>query len=335
MLARLGFVASVLSENLSTSRTCRLRNATDERIRELIVENLAALDEVTSFLERQRILLYRISSNLIPYASHRVNNVRWWDDYAGSLGRIGARLRALGVRVSTHPGQYTVLNSPQRPIVSAAVSELLYQARLLDALGADTSCKIVVHIGGLYAASERLAMDRFIATAKALPEQVRRRLVVENDDRLFDADEVLEVGRAAGIPVVFDWLHHQANPCQRAVVDVLLEIFQTWTAVDGPPKVHLSSQAKRAPAGAHAAFIDVRDVIAFLHVAPPVPFDCMLEAKEKDRALLKLREELKVHGIIEGHLTNGSAQHRLAPSLRHKRRGDGSGPVARRRDRNI
>ena len=127
MLARLGFVASVLTENLTTSRTCRLRNGTDERLRELIVENLTALDQVASFLERQRIFLYRISSNLIPFASHPVNSIPWWDEYADTLTPIGARLRALGVRISTHPGQYTVLNSPHRSIVSAAVSELVYQ----------------------------------------------------------------------------------------------------------------------------------------------------------------------------------------------------------------
>lgn len=134
MLARLGFVASVLTRNLSTSRTCRLRNATEDRLRELIGENLAALE---------------------PSA------------------RIGARLRVRGVRVSTHPGQYTVLNSPHGSIVSAAVSELAYHARLLDALGADTTCKVVVHIGGLYGASERLAMDRFVARAS----QTARRAV--------------------------------------------------------------------------------------------------------------------------------------------------------------
>jgi UV DNA damage endonuclease len=145
-------------------------------------------------------------------------------------------------------------------------------------------------------------MDRFIASANALPVSVRRRLVVENDDRLFDADEVLEVGRAAGIPVVFDWLHHQANPCGRPIAEVLVEIFQTWSAVDGRPKVHLSSQAPGASVGAHAAMIDIRDVVAFLSVAPAVPFDCMLEAKEKDRALLALRDELKAHGIVESHV---------------------------------
>jgi UV DNA damage endonuclease len=308
MLARLGFVASVLSENLSTSRTCRLRNATDARIRELIVQNLMALDDVVAFLERQRILLYRISSNLIPFASHPVNTIRWWDDYADSFARIGARLRALRVRISTHPGQYTVLNSPHRSIVDAAVAELVYHARMLDAFGAGTTCKIVVHVGGLYGGSKRLATDRFVAAAQALPDVVRRRLLVENDDRLFHADEVLEVARATGIPMVFDWLHHQANPCQRPVADVLEDVFETWTPDDGRPKVHLSSQAAGGPVGAHAAFVDVRDALAFLKLAPARPFDCMLEAKEKDRALLKLRKDLRGRGITEAHLGDGSGE---------------------------
>lgn len=324
MLARLGFVASVLTENLSTSRTCRLRNATAERIGCLIAENLAALDKVTSFLAKRRIYLYRITSNLIPFASHRVNALAWWDDYAGTLGRIGARFRALGIRVSTHPGQYTVLNSPHLPIVKAAESELAYHARLLDSLGMGTSCKIVLHVGGLYSASKRLAMDRFVARARALPEVVRRRLVVENDDRLFNAEEALHVGRAAGLPVVFDWLHHRANPCGQEVSDVLSEIFQTWTKVDGIPKVHLSSQAAGAPPGAHAPFVDVRDVLAFLEMAPPVPFDCMLEAKEKDRALLKLREQLDALGIVEAHVRSvalkGANQHARAVHQRVRNR---------------
>lgn len=308
MLARLGFVASVLAENVSTSRTCRLRNATEDRLRELITENLAALDLVLSFLERHRIHLYRISSNLIPFASHPVNTIPWWDEYAETFTRLGARIRRVGIRVSTHPGQFTVLNSPHASIVRAAVAELIYHARLLDALGTDASCKIVVHVGGLYAGSEEAAMDRFVSTAKGLPRAVLRRLVVENDDRLFDAEEVLHVGRQVRVPVVFDWLHHRANPCRRAISEVLPEIFATWKRADGPPKVHLSSQASRAPAGAHADYIEPDDLLEFLKVAPPATFDCMLEAKQKDRALLRLRDELGARGIVEGELTAAVAR---------------------------
>jgi UV DNA damage endonuclease len=312
MLARLGFVASVLSEDLSTSRTCRLRNATVSRIRDLIAENLQALDGVVSFLDRHDIRLYRISSNVIPYASHHVNTLAWWDEYAGTLKRLGRRLRRRGIRVSTHPGQYTVLNSPHQPIVRAASAELMYHARLLDALDAAEDCKIVVHVGGLYGDSERVAAGRFVSTVKSLPSPVRRRLVVENDDRLFDADEVLRVGKATSIPVVFDWLHHRANPCARPVSQVLEDIFATWKRHDGRPKIHLSSQAANGPAGAHAEYVNPRDLVEFLAVAPDLPFDCMLEAKQKDRALLRLREELKPYNIEECDLRSDDRAQRAS-----------------------
>ena len=310
MLARLGFVASVLSEDISTSRTCRLKNATRGRLRELIKENLYALGRVVDFLERHEILLYRITSNLIPFASHRVNPIKWWEEFAPELETLGRRFRSLGVRVSTHPGQFTVLNSPTPSIVKAAIAELVYHARLLDALGVDASAKIVVHIGGLYAASEQVAMERFCAVASELPDTVRRRLVVENDDRLFDAEEALSVAQRVGVPVVFDWLHHGANPCRAPLAEVLPAIFQTWKAADGRPKVHLSSQAADGPAGAHAALIDPADALAFFAAAPAQPFDCMLEAKEKDRALLKLRADLRRHRVIEADIPAGKRRAR-------------------------
>jgi UV DNA damage endonuclease len=299
MLARLGFVASVLSEDLSTSRTCRLKNATPSRLRELIAENLATLDRVITFLERHRILLYRITSNLVPFASHPINSITWWQEFAPQLDALGRRFRTHGIRVSMHPGQFTVLNSSSPAIVKAAVSELAYHARLLNAIGADASAKIVLHIGGLYGGSELLAMDRFCAVAADLPPDVRRRLVVENDDRLFDAAEVLSISERIRVPVVFDWLHHTANPCRMPLTEVLPAIFKTWTPEDGRPKVHLSSQAADGPPGAHAEYIKPADAVAFFKALPPQPFDCMLEAKQKDRALLKLRAALRRRAIVE------------------------------------
>jgi UV DNA damage endonuclease len=303
MLHRLGFVASVLSEDISTSRTCRLKNATAVRLRELIEANLEALDRVVTFLIRERIQLYRISSGLIPLASHSINKVRWWETYEKDLARVGARIRQANIRVSMHPGQYTVLNSPHPHIVAASVDELAYHARLLDALGTDATSKLVLHVGGLYGASEQLAMDRFIAVAERLPEAVLRRLVIENDDRLFDADEVLSISRRLGVPVVFDWLHHHANPTERPVREVIADVYRTWTERDGLPKVHLSTQAADAPAGAHADYVKAGDLLAFLDHAPAQPVDCMLEAKKKDIALLRLRKELRRHGVVEATLS--------------------------------
>jgi UV DNA damage endonuclease len=305
VLRHLGFVASVLTEGITTSRTCRLSNATPARLRELTGENLAALDRVLSFLQRENVHLYRISSNLIPFASHAVNRTKWWTEFGADFRHLGSRTKSLGVRVSLHPGQFTVLNSPNPAIVRASFAELRYQARLLDTLGTDTTCRIVLHVGGLYGGSEADAIGRFVKTAETLPREVLSRLVIENDDRLFDADEVLEVSRRLRIPVVFDWLHHLANPCRRPVREVLDDIFASWSPSDGIPKIHMSSQAGDGPPGAHADYVRTDDLLAFMAVAPDVPFDCMLEAKQKDRALLQLREELAARGIHETGVHGG------------------------------
>ena len=303
MLHRLGFVASVLSEDLSTSRTCRLKNATAVRLRELIEANLEALDRVVSFLIRERIYLYRISSGVIPFGSHPINKVPWWKRYERELAALGKRIADAGIRVSMHPGQYTVLNSPRPEIVEASIAELEYHARLLDGLGTDQSSKMVLHIGGLYGGTEQVAMERFSTVAANLPPAVLRRLVVENDDRLFDADEALSVARRLGVPVVFDWLHHQANPTTRPVNEVISDVMASWAAKDGIPKIHLSTQADDGPSGAHADYVDGQDLLDFLVHAPRQPFDCMLEAKKKDLALLRLRKELASHGIREAALS--------------------------------
>ena len=299
MLARLGFVASVLSEGISASRTCRLKNATAARVRELLDENLSALDRIATFLEKEDVHLYRVTSNLVPFASHAVNEVPWWDEFAPRFAAIGGRFRALDVRVSAHPGQYTVLNSPNPQTVRASIAELEYHARMLDGFGTDATSKIVLHVGGLYGGTEAAAMARFEAVARTLSDAVRRRLVLENDDRLFDAEEVLSVAQRLGLPLVFDWLHHHANPCRTPLAELLPAIFATWTADDGRPKVHLSSQSADGPAGAHADFIDPADAEAFFTALPDAPFDCMLEAKEKDRALLRLRADLAGRGVVE------------------------------------
>lgn len=299
MLRHLGYVAIALSLGATTNRTCRLRNVTAERLRALSAANLRDLRRVLHYNVEHDICLYRISSQLIPFASHPVNGIRWWTEFADLLADLAAVIARHRLRVSVHPGQFTVLNSPDPAVVEAAIQELAWHVRLLDALGTDSASKIVVHVGGRYG-SKAAALDRFAAVAAGLPASWRRRLVVENDERLFSAEDVLDLAERTGLPVVFDWLHHTANP-GRGDVSVLIDrCFDTWGPADGPPKVHYSSQAPGGRRGAHADYVDLDDFLAFLRAVPDDrPFDCMLEAKAKDRALLRLRAEMAARGVSE------------------------------------
>jgi UV DNA damage endonuclease len=304
MLRHLGYVVVALSldESASTAQTCRLANATPRRLRALIASNLDNLERVLAFNAANGIRLYRISSDIVPFASHPANTLRWWQSFESRLRRIGAVIRRHRMRVSMHPGQFTVLNSVDPDVVIASVRELVWHARFLDALGTDATSKIVVHVGGM-ADGPEAAIARFVQVARVLAPAVRRRLIVENDERLFTAEHVLTVSRATGLPVVFDWLHHRANPgtarTRAAAARVVAACFDTWRAVDGVPKIHLSSQARGARRGRHGDWVRPSDLLSFLAIAPPRPFDCMIEAKKKELALFRLRRDLAGAGVVE------------------------------------
>jgi len=192
-----------------------------------------------------------------------------------------------------HPGQYTVLNSPREDVVAAAFAELSYHASFMDAMGLGSDSKIVLHVGGVYG-DKATSTRRFRESFENLPANVRRRLVLENDERSYGVEDVLDLCRSLQIPLVFDYLHHRAYSGHEPDTATLREVFKTWAESDGRPKLHYSTQRRGARKGAHADMVDAKDFLHFLNFLPGGNVDVMLEAKAKDKALLKLRRDL--HG---------------------------------------
>ena len=161
MLRRLGYAFVCLSVEDSSPRGTILRNATPERLRTLTAANLTRLHRVLDFNVARVVRMFRLSSDIVPFGSHPVNTIAWWDEFAEPLAHIGEQIRTSGIRVSMHPGQYTVLSSPDPRILDAARADLVFHARVLDALGTDARHKIVVHVGGAYS-DKAAALDRWI-----------------------------------------------------------------------------------------------------------------------------------------------------------------------------
>lgn len=133
---------------------CVMKNAGEDRLKEVISQNLAALENAIDYNSRNDIRLFRISSDIIPFGSSPVNRLAWQDIYVPELHRIGDKIRAAGMRVSMHPGQYTILNSPDESVVARAAEDLLYHTKFLDSLGTGPEHKIILHIGGIVFRSE-------------------------------------------------------------------------------------------------------------------------------------------------------------------------------------
>jgi len=274
----------------------RVANATSARLRELIRQNLTDLLAILRYNHLQRFCLFRINQGIIPFVSHPVNILRWWaeDEFGPLLRQNGDYVKQHCLRVSMHPGQYTVINSENPAVVEAALADVIATCRVLDAMELPRLHKIVIH-GGAGKPDRPTALNRLVENWARIPENARARLVLENDDKIFTIEDLLPVCRRLGAPLVFDWLHHRANPgrwAKRPVAEIMAEVAQTWLPEDGPPKVHFSNQDPEKRPGAHAYWLDKEDFLAFAAELSGLVVDVMAECKGKDLALLRLREEL-------------------------------------------
>jgi len=290
---RLGYACVNLSlgKHGLSSRTCRLRNATRTRLESLTRANLEGLFTILHWNASQRIRFFRISSGIVPLASHPNAQWAWKKTVAQELADIGHFIKSRGIRVSMHPGQYVVLNSPHRSVVKAAKAELSYHADFLDQLGLSGRNKITLHVGGLYG-DRGASIQRFSKEFRALPKNVRTRLVLENDERSYGGEDVLPLCEALGIPMTFDCLHYAALTGHLPERKFLKDVCESWSTNDGEPEFHYSTQKHGSRRGAHADTVDLRDFLRFLQVMPSKNVHLMLEAKAKDLALLRLRKQL-------------------------------------------
>ena len=269
-------------------RSVMQRNATPEKLTEVTEHNLAALERMIDYNHKNDIKLFRISSDLIPFGSSPVNTLAWPEIHKEAFDRIGSKIRKSGMRVSLHPGQYTVLNSPTEDVVERAITDLVYHDKILIALGTDQTNKIVLHVGGIYG-DKKEALERFEQNFRRLPEAVRNRLIIENDDRLYNIEDVLTLAHRLHVPAVYDNLHHAINPPPSGGTDPywIAEGKKTWKAADGNQKIHYSQQALDKRPGAHTDTINLETFLTFHEQLEDKQIDIMLEVKDKNLSAIK------------------------------------------------
>jgi UV DNA damage endonuclease len=309
---KLGFAVKVLGAGGLPSHDAR-RWQSEPHLR----VSLEYLRAIFGYLEEAGIGMYRMTASLAPYATHP-DMPQFHDqvgDCADELAGLGDQARRLGLRLSSHPGQYVVLNSEDERVRDLAVAELESQAALMDAMGLGPEAVVVLHVGGAAGGMEA-GLERFEAGVELLSDAARARLVVENDDRTYALGHVLGLHERTGLRVVWDILHHHCNdPDGVGDREALERALATWP--EGvTPKIHYSSpktaaEERKKKVGRRVerslvlpqlrAHADLIDPIGFEHflreTAAGLDFDVMLEAKAKDLALLRLREQLAARGV--------------------------------------
>ena len=326
---RLGFPVKVMGRpDLKSHDTRRWQAGPHLKV------SLEHVDAILDYLARERLEMYRLSSDLAPYATHP-DMPQFHAMVAESdaeLAGLGAKARRLGIRLSFHPSQYVLLNSPDEGLTAKSIWDLASQAEMLDRMGLDDEAVMVTHVGGVYDDHEA-SRARWIQGYEKCPDHVRRRLVLENDDLRFSAADVLWIHERTGVRLIFDYQHFWClNKEGLDLRDTLERFLATWpTGVR--PKIHFSSpntamrelkqkitpkqrasgkavkkgEIVKAPVKAtarvktvlrppvwtgHADFTNPFEFATFMRTAQGLTFDVMMEGKAKDVSLLKLRPDL-------------------------------------------
>lgn len=310
---RLGFAVKILGrEHMPANDTRRWQSNPHLRV------SIGYLQAIFQYLADSGISMYRMSSDIAPYLTHpdmpQFHNQI--EECSLELGELGQQAQSLGLRLSFHPSQFILLNSPDEALVTKSIADLAAQAQMLDCMGLGREAVVVTHVGGVYG-DLISGRERWVKTYERLPEHVRARLVLENDDIRYSAADVLWINERTGVPLVFDYLHHWCN--NREGLDAheaLAACLATWP--DGvTPKIHYSSprtemrtlerknrktgKIEKVPAPpiwtGHADYINPFEFITFLRGTAAMPeFDVMLESKMKDVALIRLREDIRRYG---------------------------------------
>jgi UV DNA damage endonuclease len=305
---RLGFAVKVMGRNdLKSNDTRRWQQNPHLRV------SLGYLGEIFAYLRQHDIRMYRMTSDLAPYVTHpdmpQFHNMI--EESRGDLEHMGKLAKAQGLRLSFHPSQYIVLNSPNPDLTKRSVADLEQQAKMLDYMELGPEAIMVIHVGGAYG-DRKAGCDAWAKTWKTLSEPVRRRLVLENDDIRFSAADVLSIHERTGVKCVFDYQHHWCmNPEGLPLVPTLEKFLKTWpTGVR--PKMHFSCartemremKRKNRKTGlnetvllppiwtGHADFNNPFETLTFLRSIQHLETDIMLESKAKDLSLLRLRKDI-------------------------------------------
>jgi UV DNA damage endonuclease len=294
---RIGYPCINWTIGCKGDRTFRLKSYSEERLIATVETNLNCLQELLAFNVDHTLLFFRITSDLVPFASHPVNRCDWQGHFTRKFKELGAFITRHGIRISLHPDQFTLINSVNTEVFERSVKELLYHAEVLDLMELDTTAKIQLHVGGVYG-DKATSIQRFINRFDALDDCIQRRLVIENDDRLYTLRDCLQLHADTGIPVLFDVHHHELNNSGETVHEAFDRFTKTWREEDGVPMVDYSSQEPGKRKGKHAESLDVGQFKQFIEATNEFDFDIMLEIKDKETSALKAVEALKAMGRV-------------------------------------
>ncbi|RMH81195.1 MAG: UV DNA damage repair endonuclease UvsE [Acidobacteria bacterium] len=283
---RFGFFCSTADGKLTTNRKFRLKNLSIEKVLKTVDKNLKDFKALLNLSISMGMSIFRLGSDIVPFASHKSFKREWLRPVEYMLLEFSKTLKKYPIRITTHPGQFVVLNSPREEVLSASLRELEYHFWVLDTLGVGEEGVVVIHGGGVYK-DKNQSLNRLKGVLKKHP-WLKGRIAIENDEKHYTVRDLLDA--ELDVPVVYDHYHHSLNPSDFEPKEVL----DTWKGK--VPEFHLSSKPKRAHIfGEHGDWVELEDFLGLYKVFGESRADIIVEAKMKEKAVEKLIKDIYLY----------------------------------------
>ena len=270
---------------------------------ELALQNCKDLIKILKWNHQNDIHFFRMSSEIFPWASeYQLSDLPDYKEICKALEEAGSFARSVGQRLTCHPGPFNKLTSPKEHVIKNTIRDLEIHGELMDLLGMPRTpwAKLNIHVGATYG-DKPFAISNFCRNFEKLPESVKTRLTVENDDResLYSTAELVdEIHSRIGIPVVHDFHHHLFTNRGMSQKEALGLACKTWG--DVTPVVHYSesraqehNNPKIKPQAHSDMIFNYIDTFGYdVHI--------MIEAKHKELALLEYRNMYQQKMLLVG-----------------------------------
>ena len=238
----LGYVSLSKTLDITPSSTITYTNFEKEnysvkKLIDITKKNLQSLKEITLYNIKNDVHFYRLTSKLVPLATHDKVVFDYITPLLNKYKEISELININNIRVDTHPDQFAVLNSMDKKIVKNTFEILEYHYKILTALGINNPI-ILLHIGSS-ACGKKASITRFINNFNKLPEHIKKCIAVENDDKTYNIIDTLDLCKKLNIPMVLDYHHYLCNNDGEKLEDYIGQIIGTWKNMK--PKFHFSS----------------------------------------------------------------------------------------------
>jgi UV DNA damage endonuclease len=295
------FLEEKMGKSAPTTNRTMIRKTFDQKGKdyasELSLQNCKDLLPILKANLENNIYFFRLSSNLFPWASeYDISSLKDFNGISLALKEAGSFAKTHGMRITSHPGPFNKLCSDSETVVQNTITDLRIHGEVFDLIGLPRTheSKINIHLGGAYGEKE-VAISRFIKNFSRLPESVKTRLTVENDDKpsLYSTKELVErLTPHTGIPIVHDQHHHLFCDGGLTQEEAMSLAASTWP--NGiRPIIHYSESLseergdRKIKPQAHSDYI-VREIQTY-----GMEVDVMVEAKKKDLAVLNYLKLVK------------------------------------------